>query len=96
MTNPMATADMTAIDDMVSIADHTPRERQDLEMPNHEPNQDYSARNKQEYPESEMDDWDWDELEAPPFKGTTTSIQGNRCSLWRDVNGMGSGRCRRV
>jgi len=37
---------MTAIDDTVSITDHTPRERQDLEMPDHELNQDYSARNK--------------------------------------------------
>jgi len=57
-TNPPATADMTAIDDTVSMTDHTPRERQDLEMPDHELNQDHSARNKQEYPESEMDDWD--------------------------------------
>jgi len=75
MTNPPATVDMTVIDDMVLIADHTPRERQDLEMLNHELNQDHSARSKQEYPESEMDDWDWDELEASPFKGTTTSIK---------------------
>ena len=44
-------------------------------MRNHEPNQDNFARNKQEYLESEMDDWDWDELEASPFKGTTSSIQ---------------------
>jgi len=75
MTNPPATADITAVEDTVSIADHTLRKMQDLETPNHEPNQDYFARNKQEYPESEMDDWDWDELEASPFKGTTTSIQ---------------------
>jgi len=74
-TNPPATADMTVIDDTVSIADHTPREKQDLEMPDHELNQDHSARKKQEYPESEMDDWDWDELEASHFKGTTTPIQ---------------------
>ena len=44
-------------------------------MLNHEPNQDNFARNKQEYPESEIDDWDWDELEASPFKGTTTPTQ---------------------
>ena len=42
-------------------------------MLNHEPNQDNFAGNKQEYPESEIDDWDWDELEASPFKETTTS-----------------------
>jgi len=74
-TIPPATADMIAINDTVSITDYTPRERQDLEMPDHELNQDHSARNKQEYPESEIDDWDWDELKASPFKGTTTPIQ---------------------
>jgi len=44
-------------------------------MRNHETNQDNLARNKQEYPESEIDDWDWDELEASPFKGTNPSSQ---------------------
>jgi len=73
--NPPATVDMTVIDDTVLTVDHTPRERQDLETPGHEPNQDHSASNKQDYPESEMDDWDWDEMEASPFKGTTTSIK---------------------
>jgi len=75
MPDPPATADTTAVEDTVSTTDHTPRQRQDLEMRNHEPNQDNFARNKQEYPESEIDDWDWDELEASPFKGTTTSTQ---------------------
>jgi len=70
-TNPPETADRTARDDTVSRTDHTPRERQDLARPDH----DHSASNKQEYPESEMDDWDWDELEASPFKGTTSPIQ---------------------
>ena len=41
----------------------------------HVPNQDNSAGSKQEYPESEIDDWDWDELEASPSKGTTISTQ---------------------
>ena len=30
---------------------------------------------KQDYPESEMDEWDWDEMEASPFKETTTAIK---------------------
>jgi len=71
MPDPPATSDTTAVEDTVSTTDHSPRKRQDLEMRNHGPNKDNFARNKQEYPESEMDDWDWDELEASPFKGTT-------------------------
>jgi len=75
MPDHPATADTTAVEGTVSTTDHTPRKRQDLEMRNHEPNQDNFVRNKQEYPESEIDDWDWDELEASAFKGTTTSTQ---------------------
>jgi hypothetical protein len=75
MPDPPATADTTAVEDTASITDHTPRKRQDLVMRNHETNQDNLARNKQEYPESEIDDWDWDELEASPFKGTNPSSQ---------------------
>ena len=30
---------------------------------------------KQDYPDSEMDEWDWDEMEASPFKETTTAIK---------------------
>jgi len=30
---------------------------------------------KQDYPDSEMDEWDWDETEASPFKETTTAIK---------------------
>jgi len=30
---------------------------------------------KQDYPDSEIDDWDWDEIEASPFKETTTAIK---------------------
>jgi len=75
MPDPPATADTTTVEDTVSIIDHTLRKRHDLEMRNHEPNQDNFARNKQEYPESEIDDWDWDELKASLFKGTTSSTQ---------------------
>jgi len=62
------------------IPDHLPRKRQDPEEQKHESNQDNSAGSKQEYPESEIDDWDWDELEASPSKGTTTSIQPQKQS----------------
>jgi len=30
---------------------------------------------KQDYPDLEMDDWDWDEMETSPFKETTTAIK---------------------
>jgi len=52
-----------------------PSKRQDLNKENHEPNQDNLAGNKQEYPDSEIDAWDWDELEASPPKGTTHPTQ---------------------
>jgi hypothetical protein len=73
--DPLAIADTTAVEDTAPTTGHFSRKRQDLEMLNHEPNQDNFAGNKQEYPESEIDDWDWDELEASPFKGTTTPTQ---------------------
>ena len=58
MPDPLATADTTAVEDTISTTGHLPRKRQDLEKLNHEPNQDNFAGSKQEYPESEMDDWD--------------------------------------
>jgi len=73
--DPLATADTTVVEDTMSTPDHLPRKRQNPEELKHEPNQDNSAGSKQDYPALEIDDWDWDELEASPFKGTTTSIQ---------------------
>jgi len=32
------------------------------------------AGNTPEYPDSEIEDWNWDELEASPFKGVTIPI----------------------
>jgi len=69
---------MTAIEDPSPTEDYTPRKRQDLEIApisGHEPGLDHSASNKQDYSDSEMDDWDWDEMEASHFKETTTAIK---------------------
>jgi len=52
-----------------------PRKRQDIENPGHDPNQTHSASKKQDYPDSEMDDWDWDVMEVSPFKGTATTTK---------------------
>jgi len=76
----LATADTTVVVDTMFTPDHLPRKRQDPEELKHESNQDNSAGSKQDYPESEIDDWDWDELEASPSKGTTTSIQPQKQS----------------
>jgi len=54
----LAAADTTVVEDTVSTPDHLPRKRQDIEELIHEPNQDNSAGSKQDYPESEIDDWD--------------------------------------
>ena len=51
---------------------HLPSKRQDLDRENHELNQDNLARNKQEYPESEIDAWDWDSWKLPPPKEPPT------------------------
>ena len=75
-TNPLAeTADTTTTEDPVLTGDYAPRQRQDKENPGHEPSQTHSASNKQDYPDSEMDDWDWDAMEASPPKGTATATK---------------------
>jgi len=76
----LVTVDITAIVDTTFTPDHLPRKRQDPEELKHESNQDNSAGSKQVYPESEIDEWDWDELEASPSTGTTTSIQPQKQS----------------
>jgi len=75
-TNSMAaTAETTATEDPVFTEEYAPKKRQDIENPEHDPSHTHSTTNKQDYPDSEMDDWDWDELEASPPKGTTTTTQ---------------------
>jgi len=64
--DPLVTADTTASVDTMLTPDHQPKKRQDPEELTHESNQDNSAGSKQEYPDSEIDDWDWDELETSP------------------------------
>jgi len=69
INTPAETTDMTTIENPAPTVDYTPRKIQDIEIAPiscHESSQDCSARDMQDYPESEMDDWDWDELEASP------------------------------
>ena len=74
--NPIVeTAHTTAIEGPVLKVEYAPRQRPDIENPGHNPSQTHSAINNQDYPDSEMDDWDWDALEASPLKGTTTATQ---------------------
>jgi len=69
-TNPtVETADTTAIEGPVLTVEYAPRQRPDIENPGHDPSQTHSAINNQDYPDSEMDDWEWDALEASPLKG---------------------------
>jgi len=69
------TADTTATEGPVLTVEYAPRQRPDIENSGHDPSQTHSAINNQDYPDSEMDDWDWDALEASPLKGTTTATQ---------------------
>ena len=78
INTPAETADMITIKDPVPTVDYTPKKMQDLEIAPiscHKSSQDRSARDMQYYPESQMDDWDWNELEASPFKETTTTTK---------------------
>jgi len=75
MPEPPATAETNAIEETAHIISHLQSKRQDLIKENHEPHQDNLVGNKQEYPDSEIDAWDWDELEASPPTGITQPIQ---------------------
>jgi len=72
--DPLPIVNTTALGDTLSISDHLPREREDPVAETCESKQDDSAGNIPEYPDSEIDDWNWDELEAFPFKGVTIPI----------------------
>ena len=74
MPDPPATAETNAVEKTAPITSHLPRKRQDLTKENHEPNQDSLVGSKQEYLDSEIDAWDWDELEASPPTGITPPI----------------------
>jgi len=73
--DPLPTVDTTALGDTLHISDPLRREREDPVAETCESKHDDSAANIPEYPDSEIDDWNWDELEASPFKGATISIQ---------------------
>jgi len=74
MPDPPAMTETKAADKTASRTGHSPSIRQDPTKENQEPTQDNLA-GKQEYPDSEIDAWDWDELEACPPTGTFQPIQ---------------------
>ena len=74
MPDPRATAETTAEEETAPLIGHLPSKRLDLNKENHEPTQDNLAGNKQEYPDSEIDAWDWDELEASPPQEPPTQL----------------------
>jgi len=75
---------MTTTEDPVPTADYTPTEIQGLEIAptfHYEGSQDCSARDEEDYPESELDDLDWNDLEHSPFKVTITRINTQEKTL---------------
>ena len=69
-TTPTEIADSSTTEDLVPGLGNTPREIQGLEMtstPHHGESQDDS---EEDYPESAMDDMDWNHLEQFPLEGT--------------------------
>jgi len=86
MPDPPATTETKAADETAPRTGHSPSIRQDPTKENQEPTQDNLADNKQEYPDSEIDAFDWDELEASPPTGTSQPIQSPTTSpsTWGD------------
>jgi len=64
MPDPPATTETKLAEETAPRTGYSPSIRQDPTKENQEPTQDNLAGNKQEYPDSEIDAWDWDELEA--------------------------------
>ena len=75
MPDPPAMTETKPADETAPRTGHPPRIREDLTKENQEPTQDTLAGNKQEYPDSEFEAWDWDELEASFPIGTSQPIQ---------------------
>jgi len=66
ITAPTETADTATTNDPGPVLGYTPRATQDSEIAptSHQGgSHQCSARAEEEYPESEMDDWEWDDLE---------------------------------
>jgi len=86
MPDPPVTTETKAADETASRNSHSPSNRQDPTKENQEPTQDNLAGNKQEYPDSEIDALDWDELGASPPTGTSQPIQSPRTPppVWGD------------
>ena len=71
-------ADSSTTEDLAPGLDNTHGEIQGLEItsiPHHRGSQDDSARAVEDYPESEMDNMDWNDLEQIPLKGTIIRIK---------------------
>ena len=79
--DPLPTLDTTTLGDTLHISDHPLRAKEDSVADTCESKHDDSAANIPENPKSEIDDWNWDELEASPSKGVTISIQPQENTL---------------
>jgi len=75
MPDPPATTETKPAVETAPSTGHSPNIRQVPTKESQEPTQDNLAGNKQEYPDSEIDAWDWDKLEAFPPTGTSQPIQ---------------------
>jgi len=75
MPDPPATTETNAVDETAPRIGHSLSNRQDLTKENQATTQDNLVGNKQECPDSEIDAWDWDELEPSPPTGTSQPIQ---------------------
>jgi len=64
ISDPLVTTEPKSADETAPGTGHPPNIGQDLTKEHQKLSQDNLAGNKQEYPDSEIDAWDWDELEA--------------------------------
>jgi len=65
------------------IVEYAPRKIPDIENPGHDPSQTHPAIDKQDYPDSEMDEWDWDALELPPSREPPSQLHDQQRYLHR-------------
>ena len=87
--DPLTTAATTTLGDTLLTSDYPLREREDPDAREREDpatetcdsKHDDSAVSIPEYPDSEIDDWNWDELETSPSMGATIPTQPQKNTL---------------
>ena len=100
-SDPPITVVTTALGSTLPIADHPLKEIEDPEArvrddpaTSCDSKRDDSDVNILEYPDSEIDDWNWDELEASPSKSVTIPTHSQNNTFLHNSLGEPDAHCR--